>query len=401
MTLVESIPTNLTYPSGSPQHMSTFDAWNTIMNRAKHSLDIASYYWVLRGFGNNSGPTDDEGLMIFDKIVNTSSRGVKVRIVQNDPTSSNYGNDTVKLAELGVAVQSINFTALLGAGILHTKLWIADGLHFYVGSANTDWRALTEVKELGLLVTDCPCLAKDVEKIFDVYWQLSVPGTPSIPDKWPTNVSTTLNLNNPARLRVNKTDANVYLASSPGELCPTGRTVDIDALLYVINSAQQFVYIAVMDYFPALIYTHPQVYWPVIDDALRSAVFNKGITVRFMGSLWNHTGPDMIKFLRSLQSINDTGQFNGVKGVLEVKLFQVPPVQPVVPYTRVNHNKYMVTDNAAYIGTSNWSGDYFVSTGGVSCIVNQTGVASDVSTIQRQLMEVFDRDWNSQYANFV
>ena len=84
--------------------------------------------------------------MIFDKIVNTSSRGVKVRIVQNDPTSSNYGNDTVKLAELGVAVQSINFTALLGAGILHTKLWIADGLHFYVGSANTDWRALTEVK---------------------------------------------------------------------------------------------------------------------------------------------------------------------------------------------------------------------------------------------------------------
>ena len=42
-----------------------------------------------------------------------------------------------------------------------------------------------------------------------------------------------------------------------------------------------------------------------------------------------------------------------------------------------------------------------MSTGGVSCIVNQTGVASDVSTIQRQLMEVFDRDWNSQYANFV
>ena len=56
----------------------------------------------------------------------------------------------------------------------------------------------------------------------------------------------------------------------------------------------------------------------MIDDALRSAVFNKGITVRLMGSLWNHTGPDMIKFLRSLQSINNTGQFNGVKGVLEV-----------------------------------------------------------------------------------
>jgi len=56
----------------------------------------------------------------------------------------------------------------------------------------------------------------------------------------------------------------------------------------------------------------------VIDDALRSAVYNKGLTVRFMGSLWNHTGPDMIKFLKSLQSINNTGQYHGIKGVLEV-----------------------------------------------------------------------------------
>ena len=35
-----------------------------------------------------------------------------------------------------------------------------------------------------------------------------------------------------------------------------------------------------------------------------------------------------------------------------------------IPFSRVNHNKYMVTDIAAYIGTSNWSGDYFVNTGG-------------------------------------
>lgn len=62
-------------------------------------------------------------------------------------------------------------------------------------------------------------------------------------------------------------------------------------------------------------------YWPVIDDALRSVVYNKGITVRVMGSLWNHTGPDMVKFLRSLQSINNTGQFDGAKGILEVVRF--------------------------------------------------------------------------------
>lgn len=37
-----------------------------------------------------------------------------------------------------------------------------------------------------------------------------------------------------------------------------------------------------------------------------------------------------------------------------------------IPFARVNHNKYMVTDVAAYIGTSNWSGDYFIDTAGES-----------------------------------
>ena len=42
-------------------------------------------------------------------------------------------------------VRSLNFTRLVGAGILHTKLWLVDRKHFYVGSANFDWRSLTQV----------------------------------------------------------------------------------------------------------------------------------------------------------------------------------------------------------------------------------------------------------------
>ncbi len=29
-------------------------------------------------------------------------------------------------------------------------------------------------------------------------------------------------------------------------------------------------------------------------------------------------------------------------------------VEPIVPYTRVNHAKWMVTDSSVYVGTSNW-----------------------------------------------
>ena len=61
LSLVESIPTNLTYNgSNPPHHLSTFDAWNMLMNNANTTLNIASYYWILRGFGNTSGPTDKQ-----------------------------------------------------------------------------------------------------------------------------------------------------------------------------------------------------------------------------------------------------------------------------------------------------------------------------------------------------
>jgi len=44
----------------------------------------------------------------------------------------------------GAEVRSINFTELLQSGVLHTKLWIVDGRHTYVGSANMDYRSLTQ-----------------------------------------------------------------------------------------------------------------------------------------------------------------------------------------------------------------------------------------------------------------
>lgn len=34
----------------------------------------------------------------------------------------------------------------LTTGVLHTKFWIVDMKHVFIGSANMDWRALTQVK---------------------------------------------------------------------------------------------------------------------------------------------------------------------------------------------------------------------------------------------------------------
>ena len=45
-------------------------------------------------------------------------------------------------------------------------------------------------------------------------------------------------------------------------------------------------------------------YWPVIDDALRRAAFDRKVKVRLLASLWNHTRPDMKYYLQSLAALN-------------------------------------------------------------------------------------------------
>ena len=54
-----------------------------------------------------------------------------------------------------------------------------------------------------------------------------------------------------------------------------------------------------------------------------------------------------------------------------------------------------------HTGTSNWSGDYFMFTGGVSCVVNQTATFHHGNTIdvniQDDVVKIFERDWFSRY----
>ena len=87
-----------------------------------------------------------QGADIFDKLCSLEDRGVKLRVVQNPPSKEFPNLDSYYLESKGLAeVQSIDVSRLVGEGIMHTKLWIIDQKHFYVGSANMDWRALTQV----------------------------------------------------------------------------------------------------------------------------------------------------------------------------------------------------------------------------------------------------------------
>ena len=56
----------------------------------------------------------------------------------------------------------------------------------------------------------------------------------------------------------------------------------------------------------------------------------------------------------------------------------------------------------SFAGTSNWSGDYFISTGGIGFVINQTEAGNKPdgqAIVPKQLLEIFERDWNSSYAH--
>lgn len=398
--LVESIPEGLVYPPDSPNFPSTFDAWSELLSLANKTLDIASFYWSLRSGDVYNHSSSWQGEKIFQSILNAGTQqGLKIRIAQSAPTQQQPNLDTeILIKRKAAVVRSVNFPRLFGGGVLHTKLWIVDGKHMYVGSANMDWRSLTQVKELGVLVTNCSCLVSDVEKIFEVYWMMGKDDS-HIPPVWPKNLSSLYNISSPLKIDFDdEVRFNTYLSSSPPQMSTKYRVDDIDAILNVIQNAEKFIHISVMDYFPLTIYTPKLRYWPVIDNALRVAAVENRVSIKLLVSWWNHSSPSEDFFLRSIEALSDS--YNGVD--IQVKRFIVPSTedQAKIPFGRVNHNKYMVTERTAYVGTSNWSGDYFINTAGIGLILQDSEHERNesVSTIRSDLASIFERDWSSMYA---
>ena len=67
-----------------------------------------------------------------------------------------------------------------------------------------------QVKELGILGTDCECLAQDAERLFAVYWNLSSSSSSSVPSQWGPEYTALYSADSPAHLLVNGTKSDVF-----------------------------------------------------------------------------------------------------------------------------------------------------------------------------------------------
>uniref|UniRef100_A0A665UWX0 Phospholipase D family member 4 n=2 Tax=Echeneis naucrates TaxID=173247 RepID=A0A665UWX0_ECHNA len=396
MALVESIPQYMKFEANATFGIPLDQVWKDLISLAADQVDVVSFYWTLTGEDINVNSSSDmPGKDILKELGDLPSRNVSVRVVISVPTVRTNSTDLDILKEKGVHVRRVNFGRLM-KGVLHSKFWIVDRKHVFIGSANMDWRALTQVKEVGVVIYNCSSLAQDLHKIFQSYWVMGHPNS-TLPRPWPSKYDTAINKHHPLLLEADNVSSSIYLSSSPPSFCPPSRTQDLEAILSIISEAQHFIDVSVMEYFPTTRFEKPLRYWPFIDDAIRMAAFENKVKIRMLISCGRDSDPAMLPFLQSLASL-DSPQHNIS---IQMKLYIVPVGnQSDIPYSRVNHNKYVVTDKVAYIGTSNWSGDYFLTTAGVGLVISQQAPHSVWKTkaLQSQLKAVFDRDWNSEFA---
>ncbi|KAM7062376.1 PLD5 phospholipase, partial [Regulus satrapa] len=391
VALVENIPEGINYSDSAPSHLSLFQGWMNLLNMAEKSVDIVSSQWDL----NHSHPSACQGQRLFEKLLELASRNIEIKLVSDKlPVESKVLND---LKTKGAEVLYMNMSAY-NEGRLQSSFWIVDKQHVYIGSASLDWRSLGQMKELGVIVYNCSCLVLDLQRIFALYSSLRYKN--KIPPSWSKRLYGVYDTQNKLTLQLNETKSEAFVSNSPKLFCPKDRVLDIEAIYSVIDDAKQFVYIAVMDYLPIVIDTNAKRYWPYLDGKIREALVLRSIKVRLLISFSRDTDPLTFNFVSSLKAICTEVPSCSLK----VKFFDLEEEsacflkeQKNTSLPKLNRNKYMVTDGAAYIGNFDWVGNAFTQNAGAGLVINQADTGNSTSII-KQLKAVFERDWYSHYA---
>ncbi|KAK1905114.1 Inactive phospholipase D5, partial [Dissostichus eleginoides] len=385
VVLVENIPEDISFLDNGTSHLPLSEGLDSLLDRAIRAVEIVSPLWLLNSSDYESSfqPAARQGRALLSKLQGLKARGIQLKI-------SSGMIDSSELGMLAKHFHYVNTTALIRGSIL-SSFWVVDRKHFYIGSSSMDWRSLATRKELGVLVYDCSCLALDLHRVFSLYWGLQY--RDFIPSFWSKRLFALFNRDEPLELTLNSTKAQAYVSSSPDVFIPKHRSSDLEAISRVIQEARQFIYISIIDYLP-LLSRNTQSYWSRIDALIREALILRKVRVRLLISCWEKTQPLSFNFLWSLRSLC----MDQANCSMEVKFFN-PRVQSDGSLQGINHNRFMVTDRAIYLGNLDWLGNEFTFNTGVGLVISQPeGIEERNSTVVEQLRAAFERDWFSRYT---
>jgi len=366
MTLIESAPLETTLDHADLPE--TAPAWIEMIAAAKETVEVGNFYAI-------SAPGSPlEG--VIEALRAAGARGVKVRVLLDRMYYKQYGETYDRLAAIPGVDLRHSETWRWMKGVLHAKYMIVDRKDAFLGSQNFDWRAMDHIQELGVRIQD-PTVVSVLLDCFEHDWTLAVDGTPTeAAAAWRGK---TYRL--PAQVSYGDETVAVTPALSPKGWLPDENLWDLPGILAMIGAAKERIVVQLMSY-STIAYSGD--YWPDLDVALRAAAA-RGVKVDLMVSSWARR-PGQIEGLQSLEPLPN----------VTVKLVTIPDWSGgFVDHGRVIHSKFMVVDGrSTWVGSSNWSWDYFFTSRNIGLFVEGAAFA--------ERLEAFFRDlWGSPYADQV
>ncbi len=252
--------------------------------------------------------------------------------------------------------------------MLHAKYMVVDDTDVFVGSQNMDYRALEHIQEIGARVR-VPEVARTLVAVFDFDWA-TAGGEPP-----PEITKGSLGL--PARVVVGGEETRILPTASPKDLLPPGVKWELPELLARIDGARRSIDVQVLTYRTKT----RGAPWTDLDDALRRAA-KRDVRVRLLVADWS-------KRASSLEALRELARVPGIS----IRFIVIPQSSSgFIPFARVAHAKYMVVDGtSAWIGTSNWEGDYFTASRNVGLFVEGAAIAG-------RLGRIFEDGFGGTYA---
>lgn len=357
--LVESVPDETLLDH--PLIPNTREVWLDMLREARRSVDIAQFY-----IADSAGQALEA---VIAEVASAAARGVRVRVLAEKKFSLTYPETLERWRGVpGVDVRILDLTERTG-GVLHAKYFIVDDETVFVGSQNWDWRALTHINELGLRVRDGE-IAAAFARVFACDWELAAGATADEARARAGAVGGDF----PRRIDDGRGSHELTPVFSPRALLPEGARWDSDALTALIDGARDSVKLQLLSY---------GTYAPLEDALLRAAA--RGVSVSLLVSDWS-LSTSRQKDLKRLQAADG----------VTVKFTAIPEHSSgFISFARVEHCKYLLADdNRAWIGTSNWSPDYFLES-------RNAGIVLSSRPLCVLLHEKYAMSWNGPYATTI
>lgn len=361
----------------SPALRDAADVWPALMAGATERIDLAGFYFSRKGDGEDAyGPDTAPDLLrpVLEGVAAAAGRGVAVRCLADAKFAANYAEVPAWLDGLAGAETRIYDVGALWGGVLHAKYFLVDDDLLWLGSQNFDWRALGQIRELGVLVRH-EGLTADLRRVYDADWALA--GAEPAGTVPPPRVRLD-DLPRHALRTAHGDEVGALIAASPRDGLPAGIPWDLPLLVEMIDSARDSVHLQLLSYG---VTDRERRVFDDLDRALRRAAV-RGAQVRILLSNW-------AKRSYALPWVKGLALLPGV----EVRFTNIPEhPDGFIPFARVEHAKYLTVDGrACWIGTSNWSRDYFFGSRNVGLVLLGEGAARDPDAF-------FARSWHGPYA---